>query len=473
MRVVGAWLGRHETVVAACLSDWNTTGVAGLPTGTVTFLFTDLEGSTRLWEQHPDDMRGALARHDEILRDVVEKHDGSVVKTTGDGLHAAFATAHGAVAVAIDAQRGLGDEPWTLPEALRVRMGLHTGEADLRDGDYYGTAVNRAARIASVAHGGQIVCSRATEELIHDALGRAVELLDLGNHQLRDLARQEHVFQVCAEGLQREFPPLRSLDAFPGNLPSRPTSFIGRDADLSKAASALERSPIVTVTGVGGVGKTRLALQVAAEVIPHYPDGAWFCELAAADSPTALLQIVASTIGAPIRGEHATDNIVDFLKAKRLLLVLDNCEHLIEAAGRMAERVIESCPDVRVLATSREGLAVDGEQVMPLRSLATDTDSAGDEALGDAVRLFVERAHAARPDLDLSDSSMDAAAEICRRLDGIPLAIELAAARVVGMAPTQIAGLLDERFRLLTGGRRTAVERHQTLRATVDCVLTA
>lgn len=442
-----------------------------LPTGTVTFLFTDLEGSTRLWEQHPEAMRDALARHDEIIREAVEKRDGHVVKTTGDGLHAAFASAHDAVLAAVDAQRSLEVTDWPLPEPLRVRMGLHSGEAAVRDGDYYGTAVNRAARISAIAHGGQIICSRATEELAGDGATVDVVWRDLGDHLLRDLARPEHVFQVHAEGLRAEFPPLRSLDAFPGNLPSRPTSFVGRDTELGKVATALERSPIVTITGVGGVGKTRLALQVAAEVVPHYPDGAWLCELAAADSRSALMQVVAASLGLPLRpGVDPVDSIVEFLRGKHLLLVLDNCEHLIEAAGVLAEGVIGGCPDVRIIATSREGLAVDGEQVMPLRSLAVPADTADASAVAGsaAVGLFVERATAVKPDFELRSSDIAAVAEVCRRLDGIPLAIELAAARVVAMAPGEIAGLLDERFRLLTGGRRTAVERHQTLRATVD-----
>jgi len=442
-----------------------------LPTGTVTFLFTDLEGSTRLWEQHPEAMRDALARHDEILRTAVETHDGHVVKTTGDGLHAAFATAHDAVLAATDAQRSLVATEWLVPQPIRVRMGVHTGEADVRDGDYYGTAVNRAARISSVAHGGQLVCSHATEELARDGLPGDITLRDLGTHQLRDLARPEHIFQIDADGLAHDFPPLRSLDAFPGNLPSRPTSFVGRDAELTKVATALERSPIVTITGVGGVGKTRLALQVAAEIVPHYPDGAWLCELAAADSRTALMQVVAASLGLPLRpGVDPVDSVVEFLKGKQLLLVLDNCEHLIEAAGVLAEGVIRGCPAVRIVATSREGLAVDGEQVIPLRSLAVPEDSADAAAIAGsaAVGLFLERARAVKPDVELRPADLAAVAEVCRRLDGIPLAIELAAARVVAMAPGEIAGLLDERFRLLTGGRRTAVERHQTLRATVD-----
>ena len=442
-----------------------------LPTGTVTFLFTDLEGSTRLWEEHPDAMRAALARHDEILRDAVEKYEGQVVKTTGDGLHAAFGTAHDAVAAAIEAQRGLDAEPWTLPDPLLVRMGVHTGEADVREGDYFGTAVNRAARVSAAAHGGQVIVSHATEELVRDQLPAEVALEDLGEHHLRDLARPERVFQVHAPGLAEDFPPLRSLDAFPGNLPARQTSFVGRDKELGKIADALRSAPMVTLTGVGGVGKTRLAVQVAAQVLPHYPDGAWLCELATADSPDTLAQVVATALAVPTRaGMDLAESVVEYLRSKHLLLVLDNCEHLLDAAGDLAEQIVETCPNVCLLTTSREGLAVDGEQVIPLRSLGLPGANADTDAIEatDAVQLFIERARAAQADFSVATSDLPAVAEVCRRLDGMPLAIELAAARAVAMSPSEIASLLDERFRLLTGGRRSAVERHQTLRATVD-----
>ena len=444
-------------------------GVSGLPTGTVTFLFTDLEGSTRLWEEHPEPMRAALARHDEILREAVEGHCGHVVKTTGDGLHAVFATAHDAVLAGVDAQRDLSAETWALPTPLRVRMGVHTGEADLREGDYYGTAVNRAARVSAAAHGGQIVVSHATEEVARDHLG-ALELVDLGEHRLRDLARPERVFQVGAVGLDTDFPPLRSLDAFPSNLPPQLTSFVGREDELMLVEKALEETRLVTLVGVGGVGKTRLATQIAAEVLPRFPDGAWLCELAAAGDPEAMIQVVAATLGVqPHPNVSLEGSILEYLRAKRLLVVLDNCEHLLETAGDLAEGVLRECPGVRILATSREGLAVLGEQVWPLRSLRPPaSESVDDVAISTAGRLFTERAQAAAPGFGIDAANAVAVAEICRRLDGIPLAIELAAARVTAMSPTEIARLLDERFRLLTGGRRTAVERHQTLRATVD-----
>jgi predicted ATPase/class 3 adenylate cyclase len=442
-----------------------------LPTGTVTFLFTDLEGSTRLWEEHPEAMRDALARHDEILRDAVEKRRGHVVKTTGDGLHAAFAVAADAVAAATDAQRVLVEEAWALPEPLRVRMGLHTGGAEVRDGDYYGPAVNRAARVSAAAHGGQVVVSHATEELIRDDLPAGAALTDLGEHRLRDLARPERIYQIDAPGLPDDFPPLRSIDAFPSNLPLQLSSFVGREREIANIAKELHEARLVTLTGVGGVGKTRLSIQVAAEVLPHYPDGAWLCELAAAADPETLVQVVAATLGvSPRPGLDLAASILEYLRTRELLVVLDNCEHLLDAAGRLSEGILRECSEVRILATSREGLGVEGEHLVALRSLGIPDAGAGRDAVAgaDSARLFLERAHAAQADFDLDDAAADAVAEICRRLDGIPLAIELAAARVVAMHPREIAERLDERFRLLTGGRRTAVERHHTLRATVD-----
>ena len=443
--------------------------MAELPTGTVTFLFTDLEGSTRLWEQYPEGMKGALAHHDEILRGAVESHSGYVVKTTGDGLHAAFSVAPGAIDAARDAQRALAS--FEGPGGpMRVRMGVHTGAAAHRDGDYYGTPVNRAARLAAAAHGGQVLVSLATAELVGDDLPEATELTDLGEHRLRDLSRPEHVFQLRAPGLATTFPPLRTLDAYPTNLPLQLTSFVGRDDVLGKVVKALEYSRLVTLTGVGGVGKTRLATQVAAELLPRLPDGAWLCELAAANDPDSLVQVAAATLGVQQRPNASLEgSILEFLRAKDLLIVLDNCEHLLDAASRLAEGVLHECPDIRILATSREGLAVDGEQVWPLRSLEVPMGVSTEElAVSGAGRLFEERAQAVAPGFAIDGRSAAAIAEICRRLDGIPLALELAAARVASMSPTEIEALLDERFRLLTGGRRTAVERHQTLRATVD-----
>ncbi len=406
--------------------------MAQAPTGTVTFLFTDLESSTRLWEEHPEEMRAALARHDAILRDAVEMHDGHVVKTTGDGLHAAFALAHDALVAALDAQRALVAEDWTLPEALRVRMGLHTGEAELREGDYFGPAVNRAARVSAAAHGGQIVASGTTADLVRDGLAPDVELVDLGEHRLRDLGRSERIVQVVHPDLPAEFPPLRSLEAHPGNLPIQLTSFVGRDDDVARIVAMLDDASLVTLIGTGGVGKTRLAIQVAAEVVPRFGDGAWFCELAPADDGDSMAQVVAATLGCVQRpGLSMVESIVEYLKVRELLLVLDNCEHLLDEAGALAEATLAACPSVTVLATSREALEVDGERVVRVRSLGAPEPSATREQLLEsaAVRLFGDRASDAGATGDWSEAQWSAVGEICRRVDGIPLAIELAAAQ--------------------------------------------
>jgi predicted ATPase/class 3 adenylate cyclase len=445
--------------------------VAELPSGTVTFLFTDLEVSTRLWEQEPEAMRGALARHDAILRDAVAAHGGHVVKGTGDGIHAAFATADAAVHAAIDAQLAVGAERWGVSEPLRVRMGIHTGVAELRDGDYFGPSVNRAARLMSAAHGGQAVVSLATEELVRDASRAGTELLDLGEHRLRDLGRPERVFQIAHPGLPRDFPPLRSLEHPPGTLPVFLTSFVGRRRELESVRDALRQSRIVTLIGVGGVGKTRLAVQVAAEALADYPDGAWFCELAPVIDRRAVPEAVAACLDVRVQpGESRTESLLTFLRDKRLLLVLDNCEHVIDAAGSLGESIARGCPHIGLIATSREALGVDGELLRPLGSLEVpDEQSPPADLLGSAsVRLFADRAQTVRPEFALDEASAPVVAEICRQLDGVPLAIELAAARVASLSVNEIAQRLDQRFRLLTGGRRTALERHQTLRGAVD-----
>jgi predicted ATPase/class 3 adenylate cyclase len=442
--------------------------VAELPSGTVTFLFTDLEGSTRLWEEHPEAMGQALARHDEILREAIESHGGSVVKTTGDGIHAVFATAHDALDAAVVLQVSLRAEPFGETGPLRVRMGVHTCEAEYRDGDYYGSEVNRAARLMGVAHGGQIVVSLATSTLVRDA---SVELVDLGDHRLRDLTNPERMFQVSASGLAQNFPPLRSLDAFPGNLPVQVSSFIGREVEIVRVEKALHESRIVTLTGVGGVGKTRLALRVAAEAIGRYPDGAWLCELAPVSDPGAVWDTLASTLRvAPLPGRSTAESVLEFLTVKRLLLVLDNCEHLLDGAARVVDSVVHRCPEVSVMATSREGLALDGERLLAVPALGLPADDAGEDDLphAEAMQLFSDRACAARDDFVLAGPNASTVAVLCRRLDGIPLAIELAAARVRAMSPEDLVARLDQRFKLLTRGSRAAMERHQTLRSTID-----
>jgi predicted ATPase/class 3 adenylate cyclase len=444
--------------------------VRELPTGTVTFLFTDLEGSTRLWDLHPDAMSEALARHDAILRNAVEQRNGHVVKTTGDGLFAVFPAAHDGIAAAAAAQRDLASAEWATPQPLRVRMGVHSGVAELRDGDYYGTAVNRAARIAAAAHGGQIVASGIAIELAADDLDASISLHPLGEHRLRDLERPERIVQITIDGLDTAFPPLRSLDAFPGNLPRQRTAFVGRQRELSELATLLGDAAVVTLVGVGGVGKTRLALESAAEAVPQFPDGVWFVDLAPLSDSEAVCDTVAATLQVPASPGSIEVGIVEHLRQQRLLLVLDNCEHVLDRAAPLAETITESCPRVVVLATSREALGVIGESTYNVSALAIPEvgASASAAAEAEAVQLFVDRAHAARSDFALTADNVDGVVMICRRLDGVPLALVLAAARVTSLHPAQIAERLNERFRILTAGRRTAVERHQTLRATID-----
>ncbi len=442
-----------------------------LPSGTVTFLFTDLEASTRLWEEFPDAMHGVLADHDEILRETVEAHGGHVVKMRGDGVHAAFSTADAAIVAAIAAQLALERHAWGVTGPLRVRVGIHTGSATVRDGDYFGAALNRAARLMDVAHGGQVVCSQATADLARDALPEGVGLGDLGEHRLRDLSRAERVFQVNAPTLRGEFAPLRSLDAFPGNLPLQVSSFIGREREIARTIDALESTRVVTLTGVGGVGKTRLAQQVAAEVLPRFREGAWLVELAPIRDPDGVVDAFAALFGVTASaGEPLEAALVEFLRSKHLLLVVDNCEHVLEAVADLVESIERSCVGVVVLATSREGLALEGEQILAVPSLGAPGGNADLETIAqsDAVRLFVERARAADAEFTLDTDNADAVVKVCRRLDGVPLAIELAAARVTMMSLPELASALDRRFEVLAGGRRRGIERHQTLRATID-----
>jgi len=442
-----------------------------LPTGTVTFLFTDLESSTRLWEEYGEAMRGALARHDAVLREAVEAHGGVLVKTTGDGVHAVFAAAETALAAAAAGQRGLAAEPWPATGPLRVRMGVHSGTAESRDGDYFGPVLNRAARLMAAAHGGQVLVSLVTEELVRDSLPAGLGVVELGEHQLRDLSRSERIFQLVGPGLEDDFPALRSLGRPLGNVVLPSTSFLGREAELVEVGTLVEASPLVTLLGVGGVGKTRLALQVADEVGPDFADGAWFCDLSAVADEEDVGLAVASALGVvPRGGLSVVEAVLEFLQAKQLLVVLDNCEHLIDGAAAFAEEAARRCPKVRLLATSREALALAGERLWPVRPLRVPRGTRDvDEALASApVRLFVDRVQMVRPDFGLDSENLDSVLDICRHLDGIPLAIELAAARTKSLAPGEIAERLDRRFALLSGSRRRGVSRHETLRAAVD-----
>jgi predicted ATPase/class 3 adenylate cyclase len=423
------------------------TGV--LPSGVVTFLFTDVEGSTRRWEADADDMRAALLAHDEVLHTAISAHGGSLFKHTGDGVCAAFASPKSAVDAAVAAQRVL---------ELPVRMGLATGEAELRDGDYFGTVLNRAARVMAAGHGGQILVANSTAVLLS-----GVDLLDLGPRRLRDVSAPVGVFQVRASSLRTDFPALRALDTNPGNLRPAATSFIGRESEIAEIVSALRGHRLLTLTGVGGVGKTRLALEVAGQLADEFPDGVWVFELAAVVDPAAVPDAVAAVLGITQQpGKPVSESVAAALEGRIRLLIFDNCEHVLDAVADFIQAILAQSATVRILATSREGLGVPDEQVWPVRSLdaAAGVDSA-------AVRLFAERAQGIAPGFSMVDGyEATAVIEICQRLDGIPLAIELASSRMVSITASEVRDRLDHRFRLLVGSRR-GLERHQTLRHAV------
>jgi predicted ATPase/class 3 adenylate cyclase len=430
--------------------------------GTLTFLFTDIERSTRFWQEDPSGMRLAVARHDQLVRGAIEGHEGVVFSTMGDGMAAAFGRASSAVAAAREAQLALTAEVWPTIRPLRVRMGLHTGEAEERDGDFFGATVNRAARLTAAGHGGQVVCSHVTAGM----LDAAVPLVDLGEHRLRDLEGPMRVFQV-GEGT---FAPLRSLDWLPGNLPMPSTSLIGRDAELETVTEALGAARLVTLVGVGGVGKTRLGLESAGRAGGGFADGVWLVGLAAVTTEDALADGVAAALGAGRQtGLPTGDALTGFLQSKQLLVVMDNCEHLLAAVAEMLAGWLGSCPRVVILATSREPLGVAGERVIHVGPLACPRRSSLDEvAASPAARLLCARAAEAGASLVLDADTAPSVGAICRRLDGIPLALELAAARLRSMPLSEVEARLDQAFRLLVGSGRGAVERHQTLRRTVE-----
>jgi predicted ATPase/class 3 adenylate cyclase len=442
------------------------------PSGTVTFLLTDLEGSTRLWEDDPEAMTAAMVRHDELLEKAIAANHGFVFARMGDGMAVAFATAGDAVSAALAIKSALAEEPWRSASSLRARIGLHTAEAAIVDDSGYASLpINRCSRLMSAAHGGQIVITGATEALVRGQLPDAAELLDLGEHRLRDLGSPTRIYQIVPEGHHEEFPPLRSLDSFPGNLPAQVSSFIGRQAEAARVIAALGDSRVVTLTGVGGVGKTRLAIQVAADLLPRYREGVWLVELAPVTEPTGVAEAIAQIFHPTNRtGQSLDDSLVEILSQKQLLLVLDNCEHVLGPVAHLISRIERSCPGVVVLATSREGMAIDGEQLIALPPLAAGQpdDDIDDLVHTDAVSLFVERARRVKADFALTENNSRAVIEICQRLDGVPLAIELAAARVIALSPADLLGRLDRRFDLLAGGRRGAVGRHATLRAAID-----
>lgn len=463
------------------------------PTGTVTFLFTDIQGSTQLWQRHPAVMPQSLARHHTILRQAIEDHGGYVFQIIGDAFCAAFHTAQHGLNAAIEAQRRLRDEPWGETGPIRVRMALHSGAVEVRPDDYTsgeylsGITLSRAARLLSAGHGGQVLLSQATAELLTYDLPEGTRLRDLGEHRLKDLQRQEHIYQVITSDLILDFPPLKTVDTFPNNLPVQLTSFIGREKEIAEIKSLLApmennqgtmfiapSARLVTLVGAGGAGKTRLSLHVGFSLIDVYQAGVWLVDLAPLSDPELVPQAVASVVGIAERpGQSLIASIADHLRSQSLLLILDNCEHLIEACARLADELLRSCPKLSILTTSRETLGIPSEVVYNVPSLSlpdTPDITFNLEALeqNESIQLFVERAEAVQPRFRLNAENAKAIVQICRRLDGIPLAIEMAAARMKMLSAEQITARLDARFRLLTDGGRLAPARQQTLHALID-----
>jgi predicted ATPase/class 3 adenylate cyclase len=430
--------------------------MSGYPSGLVTFLFTDIEGSTVRWEQHREAMQDALRRHDAILREAIEAHDGYVFKTIGDAFCAAFGSAVQAVDAAIAAQRRIGAERWDEVGGLRVRMALHSGETDERSGDYFGPPVNRVARLLATGHGGQVLLSGTASELVRTQLSADASLRHLGTLPLRDLKEPERVHQLVVADLPSDFKPLRKLETPPNNLPAQATSFLGRAAEREAVEDLLRAHRLVTIAGTGGMGKTRLAIAVASDLLNETSDGAWFVDLARIDDGALVTGTVLASLGAEQGDQSPLERLLSHLKKRSLLLVLDNCEHVIDAVARMTGAVLEQCPEIAVLATSREALNVAGECVYRLVSLE----------LGYSIELFAERARAANPRFALDETNRETVASVCKRLDGMALAIELAAARTRSISLEDISRHLE--LRMLSGGGRDRLDRQQTMHRAID-----
>jgi len=444
-----------------------------LPTGTVTFLFTDIEGSTKLARKHPDTWEAARARHNAILQSATEFHSGYVFQIIGDAFCVAFHTVRDGLNAAIEAQRQLQNEDWG-NTMVKVRMGLHTGSAELHGTDYRGyLTMAKVQRVMSVAYGGQVLLSNTSAELLHNELPEEITLRDMKVHRLKALSDSERLWQMLAPDLQQDFPPLQSLKETPNNLPLQLTSFIGRENEMAEVEQELNQHRLVTLTGSGGTGKTRLSLRVAAELQDSFPNGIWFVELAPLADPDLIPQTILSEIGINEQPNKTPLEILqEYLQEKKTLIVLDNCEHLISASAQVVNALLKAAPGLKVLGSSREALGVKGEVSYPVPSLSLpDLNQLPEfEQLSkyEAVRLFIDRALLVAPHFVMDKDNASFVAQICHRLDGIPLALELAAARVRVLSVEQIAERLDDRFRLLTGGARTALPRQQTLRAMID-----
>ncbi|TFG57880.1 MAG: adenylate/guanylate cyclase domain-containing protein, partial [Spirochaetales bacterium] len=448
-----------------------------IPTGTVTFLFTDIEGSTRMWERRREAMQEALKRHDTILRLTIESHRGYVFKTVGDAFCAAFTTATDALESAVEIQRKIDKTDWG-EAPIRIRMGMHTGTAEERDGDYFGRAVNRVARLQSAGHGGQVLVSSSTQELLADNLPEHIVLKDLGSRRLKDLDRPEHIYQAQIGGKEEQFPQLKTLDIRPNNLPVQVTSFIGREKEIDEIHRLLNAARLLTINCPGGIGKTRISLHATTELLDIFHDGVWFIDLVPVSGKDGMWQAVAGALS--IRSETGIplDNtVIDRLKNKELLLILDNCEQLVLEAAETAGALLAGCPDIKILATSREALSIPGETVYQIQPLSVP--SAAEETQGEkscaagiseyeSVRLFIDRALQIRQTFVVTNENAPALAQICRWLDGIPLAIELAASRVKMFSLKELYERLGDRFEALNRGLRTAPPRQQTLRALID-----
>lgn len=451
--------------------------MSDLPSGIVTFLFTDIEGSTKLAQQHPEAMPALLARHHEILHEEIAAQNGFVFQIVGDSFAVSFHEARHAIHAALNAQKRLHTENWT-PAPIKVRMGIHTGEAQLQSE----TSANRYSgyatlaltqRVMSAGHGGQILFSQSTHEAAEEHLPADAQLKDMGEHRLKDVWRPEHLYQISTPDLPSEFPSLKTLDRPIHNLPVPLTSFIGREKELSEIKSLIEANRMVTLTGSGGAGKTRLSLHVGTDYLDQFANGVWMLELAPVTDPALVPQTLLAVFGLREDGHRSSDEIlIEYLRAKNILLLLDNCEHLVEACAQLSERLLHSCPKLKILASSREALGIAGEITFHVPSLETPNPTRLPtlELLEkvDSIELFTDRARTSKPDFTLTNQNALSIAQICYRLDGIPLAIELAASRVKVLTPEQIASRLDDRFRLLTGGSRTALPRQQTLRAMID-----
>ncbi len=443
--------------------------------GVATLLFTDIEGGIRLWEMDREAMEEASARHNRIVREQAEAAGGQVFKTVGEAFRAVFASPAAALESAVAIQRAVAAEPWPAGLPVRVCVALHSGVCVERDGDYLGPVVNRTAQLLAVSHGGQVVMTQAAQEMLADQLPEGIGLRDLGEHRLKDMGRPEQVFQVTGPGLADGFGALRSLDdpALRNNLPSQSTSFIGRGAELAELRSLLGGgSRLVTIAGPGGIGKSRLALQAAAEALDGTGNGVWLIELAPLAEPELVARTVAAVLGVREEpGRFMLDTLVEAVGDRHLLLILDNAEHVLSAVAKVADAIMRSCPRCRLFVTSRQPLGIGGERVIRVGPLAVPpADLAAPQPLAafESVQLFAEHAAMRRQGFTVDGASAAPVAAICRRLDGIPLAIELAAARLSSLSASEINSRLDQRFRLLTTGSRTALARHQTLRALID-----